>query len=41
MSESYKTAFYDALTPAEYYERAEKSVRRFAARVAFYRESAN
>ena len=41
MSESFKTAFYDALSPAEYYERAERAVRRFADRVDFYRENAN
>ena len=41
MSESFKTAFYDALTPAQYYERAEMAVRRFAARVEFYRNNAN
>ena len=41
MSESYKTAFYDALSPLEYYDRAEKAIRRFAERVDFYRKNAN
>lgn len=40
MSESFKTSFYDALSPEEYYARAEKAVRRFADRVAYYRAQA-
>ncbi len=40
MSEAFKTSFYDNLTPDEYYARAEKAVRRFADRVAYYRAQA-
>lgn len=37
MSESIKSSFYDHLTEEEFYARAEKAVRRFADRVAYYR----
>ena len=37
MSESMKGSFYRAITPEEYYTRAEKAIRRFADRVDFYR----
>ena len=38
MSESFKTSFYDHLSPEEYYARAEIAIRRFADRVDFYRQ---
>lgn len=40
MSESFKTALYEGLTPDEYYARAAAAIRRFADRVAYYRGEA-